>query len=122
MGNILHDPCFEDAATGAGEVACPNPANPDSVVVIKLTGALPTPATASSRAPWLLVLANGQHCWTNTGTVGIPGGKNEYYICSAGGGAYGQPDESGATWTITYAAAGAPASAMTSMTVSQAYE
>jgi hypothetical protein len=123
VGNSLYDPCFADAASGAGEVACPNPADPDSVVVIKLTAALPAPATAAGSPviPWLLVLANGQHCETITGTGGVLGGKNEAYGCPAGG-VYGQPDRSTATWTVSYAPSGAPASAMTQEAVTKAYQ
>ena len=121
-GNDLYDPCFADAASAAGEVACPNPANPDSVVVIKLTAALPTPATSagSTIIPWLLVLANGQQCQTITGTGGTLGGKNEAYGCPSGG-VYGQPDTSGATWMVWYAPSGAPAPAMTQVSVAKAY-
>jgi hypothetical protein len=123
VGNSLYDPCFADAASGAGQVACPNPQNPDSVVVIKLTGQLPIPATAAGSPviPWLLVLANGQTCQTITGTGGTLGGKNEIYGCPAGG-VYGQPDTSTATWTVFYAPSGAPASAMTQVGVIKAYE
>jgi hypothetical protein len=69
VGNSLYDPCFADATSSAGEVACPNPQNPDSVVVIKLTAPLPAPATAAGLPviPWLLLLANGQQCETITG-------------------------------------------------------
>lgn len=121
VGNSLYDPCFADAS--AGEVACPNPANPDSVVVIKLTAALPAPATApgSPVIPWLLVLANGQHCETITGTGGVLGGKNEVYGCPDGG-VYGQPSRSAATWTVSYAPSGAPASALTQEGVTKAYQ
>lgn len=123
VGNSLYDPCFADAASGAGQVACPNPANPDSVVVIKLTAALPAPATAASSPvfPWLLVLANGQRCETITGTGAVLGGKNEVYGCQ-GGGVYGQPDRSAATWTALYAPSGAPASALAPQAVTRAYE
>jgi hypothetical protein len=123
VGNSLYDPCFADAASGAGQVACPNPANPDSVVIIKLTAALPAPATAASSPvfPWLLVLANGQRCETITGTGAVLGGKNEVYGCQ-GGGVYGQPDRSTATWTALYAPSGAPASALATQAVTRAYE
>lgn len=123
VGNGLYDPCFADAASGAGAVACPNPANPDSVVVIKLTAALPPPATApgSTIFPWLLVLANGQHCQTITGTGSVLGGKNEVYGCQSGG-VYTVPDRSAATWLVVYAPAGAPASAMRQEAVIKAYE
>jgi hypothetical protein len=123
VGNDLYDPCFADATSAAAQVACPNPANPDSVVVIKLTAALPAPATSAGSPiiPWLLVLANGQQCQTITGTGGTLGGKNEIYGCP-GGGVYGQPDTSGATWMVSYAPSGAPASAMTQEGVTKAYE
>ncbi len=123
VGNDLFDPCFSDASSGAGEVACPSRDNPDSLTVIKLTSPLPASQTSApaSPLPWLLVLANGQHCNTNTGTVGTLGGKNEYFICTDGG-AYGTPDESSSTWTITYAPSGVPASAMTQQDVTTAYE
>lgn len=123
VSNSLYDPCFADTASGAAEVACPNPANPNSVVVIKLTAALPAPATAAGSPifPWLLVLANGQNCQTITGTGGILGGKNEVYGCP-GGGVYGQADRSTATWTALYAPSGAPASALTQVAVTKAYE
>lgn len=123
VGNTLYDPCFADAASGAGQVACPNPANPDSVVVIKLTAALPAPATAagSPAFPWLLVLANGQHCQTITGTGSTLGGKSEVYGCPDGG-IYGQPDRSAATWTALYAPTGAPASALAPQAVTRAYQ
>ncbi len=123
VGNSLYDPCFSDSASGATEVACPNPASPDSVVVIKLTAQLPAPATAAGSPiiPWLLVLANGQQCQTITGTGGTLGGKNEIYGCP-GGGVYGQPDETAPTWTASYAPSGAPASAMTQVSVTKAYE
>jgi hypothetical protein len=122
VGNSLYDPCFADASSGAGEVACPNPANPDSVVVIKLTASLPAPATSAGSTifPWLLVLANGQNCQTITGTGSSLGGKNEVYGCT-GGGVYGQPDRSTATWTVFYAPTGAPASAITRQPVTKAY-
>lgn len=122
VGNDLYDPCFADATSAAGEVACPNPAHPDSVVVIKLTAALPAPATSagSTIIPWLLVLANGQQCQTITGTGGTLGGKDEAYGCP-GGGVYGLPDTSGATWMVWYAPSGAPASAMTQVSVTKAY-
>jgi eukaryotic-like serine/threonine-protein kinase len=122
-GNDLYDPCFASAPSGAGMVGCPNPQNPDSVVVIKLTSPLPAPATTAGPAiiPWLLVLANGEHCQTITGTGGILGGKNEIYGCPDGG-VYGQPDQSAATWQVSYAPSGAPASAMTQVAVTKAYE
>jgi hypothetical protein len=121
-GNSLYDPCFADASSGAGEVACPNPGNPDSVVIMNLTAPLPPPVTAASSPiiPWLLVLANGQHCLTVTGTGGILGGKDESYECP-GGGVYGQPDDNAPGWTVFFAASGAPASAMVQMTVARAY-
>jgi hypothetical protein len=123
VGNDLYDPCFADASTAATEVACPSLADPDSVVVIKLTSALPAPATSTGSAiiPWLLVLANGQRCQTITGTGGILGGKDEAYGCPSGG-VYGLPDTSGATWMVSYAPSGAPASAMTQVGVTTAYE
>jgi hypothetical protein len=122
VGNLLYDPCFADASSGSGEVLCPDSENPDSVILIKLTSALPAPnSTPASLVPWLLVLANGQHCNTNTGTVGTLGGRLAYYDC-ADGNAYGLPDQSSATWTITYAASGATASAMTQVAVTTAYE
>jgi hypothetical protein len=120
--STLYDPCFADATSGAGEVACPTPANPDSVVVIKLTSALPAPGTSSpSPFPWLIVLANGQRCTTNTGTGVTLGGKVESYGCT-GGYVYGQTDQSSAAWTVSYAPLGAPASAITQVTVTTAYE
>jgi hypothetical protein len=123
VGNLLYDPCFADATSGAGEVACPVPDNPDSVVVIKLTSPLPAPATSPGFPiiPWLLVLANGQECGTITGTGGILGGKDESYGCS-GGSVYGLPNQNEATWQVTYAPSGAPASAMTQVAVTKAYE
>jgi hypothetical protein len=123
VDNLLYDPCFADAASGAGEVACPKVANPDSVIVIKLTSALPAPLAASSPVvPWLLVLANGQRCSPITGTGGPPlAGKPQDYGCD-GASVYGMPDENSPTWTASYAPDGAAASAMTEVTVTQAYE
>lgn len=121
--NTLYDPCFADATSSAGQVACPNMDNPDSVVVIKLTAQLPAPATSagSSIFPWLVILANGQRCWTITGTGSELGGQNSTYICP-GGIVYGQTDQSGPTWQVTYAPMGAAASAMTKVAVTKAYE
>jgi len=121
-GNALYDPCFADTSSGAGKVACPNPENPDSVVIMTLTAPLPPPVTAAGSPiiPWLLVLTNGQHCLTVTGTGGTLGGKNETYGCP-GGGVYGQPDQSDRQWSVLFAASGAPASAMTPMAVIRAY-
>jgi hypothetical protein len=121
-GTPLYDPCYSDPSSGAGEVACPDMPNPDSVTIIKLTSALPTAGTTpASLVPWLLVLANGQRCNTNTGTVSTLGGINANYECDDGN-AYGEPDESSATWTITYAPNGATASAMTKVAITTAYQ
>jgi hypothetical protein len=122
VGNNLYDPCFADATSGAGQAACPSPENPDSVIVIRLTAPLPKPATSpGSPIPWLLVLANGQHCQTITGTGGTLGGKNEAYGCAAGS-VYGQINQGDATWTVSYAPSGAPASALTQEAVIKAYQ
>jgi hypothetical protein len=123
VGNSLHDPCFADAASGAGEVACPDWLNPDSVVIIKLTGSLPAPAASAGSAfpPWLVVLSNGQRCTAITGTGSTLGGMNSEYGCS-GGTVYSLPDQNHPAWTVTYAPAGATAADMTQVSVTKAYE
>jgi hypothetical protein len=127
VGNVLYDPCFADGSSGPGPVFCPNPQDPDSGTIINLTSSLPAPNSApGSVLPWLLVLADGHSCAAITGTVGTLGGKNGYYGCASGstlyGYAYGDPDESSATWTIYYAPSGATASGMTQVNITTAYE
>jgi hypothetical protein len=123
VGNTIYDPSFSYGSSGAGEVAYPNWENPNSVIVIKLTSALPAPAAASSPIlPWMLLLANGQRCPASDGASGPDvDGLNQSYVCS-GGSIYGLPDRSSATWTVHYAAPGAAASALTQVDVTTAYE
>jgi hypothetical protein len=136
-GNIIYDPCFTyGSSSSSGECAYPNTSNPDSVVVVNLTpppstlGPAPTStATSPPWVPWLLVLANGERCTPITGTGGPAlDGKPQEDNCGTGGynsvagNIYGNPVESSATWTVSYAPLHAAGSAMTQVTVTEAYE
>jgi hypothetical protein len=122
-GNELYDPCFSDpySLTEPGQVTCPYPAL-DSVTIIDLTAALPTPSTgqASSPNPWFVALTTGQQCWSAAGSAGIElGGLNSSFACTGGISLFGPP-RVGRTWTIFEQAKGN--TNLTPATIARAYE
>lgn len=102
--NYLLDPCFSNPYQRFGapvQVACPYP-SADSVTIISLSSALPTPPAgqSSTPTPWLLILTGGQKCWSTAGAAGIQvGGMTNTFVCGKGVNLFGQPQH-GTIWTI----------------------
>lgn len=105
----LLDPCLENPFDPESALAC---LSPDGQVVL-LTLAEPLPRAFANPAdqetlPVSLVLDSGDECDLATGatiTVDIDGDRQRVnYLCRSGGVLIGEPDKSGAIWTIKYSA------------------
>lgn len=117
--NLIFDPCFGNPFGSTSRVVCAYP-SASSVTVIRLTKQLPFfAAPAPLSYPWLLVLANGESCYFETGGTADAAGLRLNYGCPNNAYLYGPIDHSGRTWTIFEQRDGRPG--LTEVHISKAY-
>lgn len=97
--NQILDPCFNDPFGTVSKVVCAFP-SASAVTVLNLTRPLPVfSASASLSRPWLLVLADGTHCYFTSGGNPSPSGLLLDYRCPNGW-LYGEIDQTKPIWKI----------------------
>ena len=118
-GNFILDPCFAGPNGPDDQVVCTYP-SPQSVTVMRLTKPLPFfSAPSSLSSPWLLILADGEHCYYETGGTTSPGGMRLNYECSRNSNLYGNINKADHIWTIFQQRNGS--SDMTQAQIAKAY-
>jgi len=119
------DPCFGVGSSSQivggnsfSHVVCANP-SPESVTVLKISKPLPVfSAPASLSNPWLLILADGERCYFDTGSTASAGGLRFNYACRHGD-LFGSVDKANRIWTIFQQHAGS--ADMTQVQIVKAY-
>lgn len=104
--HTILDPCFGIGSSSQvvggnslSRVVCAYP-SPESVTVMKISKPLPVfSAPASLSNPWLLILADGERCYFDTGGTSNPGGLRLNYACRNGD-LYGSINKTDGAWTI----------------------
>lgn len=97
-GNDIYDPCFSNPY-GLRQVACPL-GDPDKIVLITVTKALPTNSFQAATTPWLFELANGEICGAVTGATFVVDGLRANGECGKSGWWFGNIDQRSRTWSV----------------------
>jgi hypothetical protein len=131
VGGSIYDPCFAASygfPNSSRTLACPYP-SPNNVTMINLSGSPGgdysdgSPESAVSASPtssvWLIVLANGTHCYRVSGANGSSSGMIDDYDCDGGDSLYNDPQRAGSVWKIFEQRIGT--SDMTLASISKAY-
>ncbi|WP_269846187.1 serine/threonine-protein kinase [Streptomyces carminius] len=105
------DPCFAPDVGPEHEALLCMGASPTRMVRLTLTEPLPgnnfhIPG-GPQISPIIIVLSDGNACRVMTGATTVVAEERMNYACEEGGHLYGEPDKTGAVWTISYRAEGA---------------
>lgn len=106
-GNVIHDPCFVNAAINSKSAVCIDEPWQTSVTLMQLTKPLPKtkPMTFNPQQAqaWFVELSNGARCQFLTGATGIVNGQRLNYGCDQNNFyIIGDLDKTSHTWYANY--------------------